>query len=449
VFYLELKTAVMPFRVFFDGPGNYTGKNKYYSCGSSPGLLAALLQYLDDNKESLAEINIALYLFNNSFINDKLIVLAAGGVQVNVYTIPIEGYDENNPQTIIDFDTGNRFAQSSKYGLARNIFQHHYYKRHINYNLFFFPHMFLRSPHVKKFARGNMPYSLHAKSFLFKHKDGRCDVAISSSNFAVRDLVKEENLLFICNEPEYAVAAIHFFQSLHLNAIHIADYDFEKDYSDYSIETTNAGLKDCGGFIAPFYKDASLFAEDYLKQLVQNAKERIIIVGQHVCPVDYELNKEYRSNLQNKKRTGLVNDLIEKSKQGVAVSILSQTFAGGNRHETASSFRRPANQKGFIAFFELLQNGNNIQYYVNENCHSKYIIIDEMVFISTFNYTPTQFIYLDAVHIEAFTHNPDKRYRGIYAETGQYVVISDKEIVKSYRANFEKLRQDSLSKKVM
>ncbi len=439
----------MPFRVFFDGPGNYTGKNKYYSCGSSPGLLAALLQYLDENNESLAEINIALYLFNNSFINEKLIELAAKGVLINVYTIPIEGYDCNNPQTIIDIDTGNRFAQSSKYGLARNIFQHHYYKQHINYNLFFFPHIFLRSPHVKGFSRGNMPYSLHTKSFLFKHKDGSSDTAISSSNFAVRDLIKEENLLFIYNEAGYNEAAVHFFANLHLHAIHIAEYDFKNSYCDYFIKATDNNLKNTGGFIAPFYKDASRLAEDFLKQLVQQAKERVVLVGQHVCPVDYEVTKEYSSNFQNEKRIGLVNDLVEKSKQGVAVTILSQTFAAGSSHRAAGSFRQPANQKSFLAFFEQLQNGDNIQYYVNGNCHSKYIIIDERVFVSTFNYTPTQFIYLDKVNIETFTNNPGKKYKGIYAETGQYVIISDKEIVKNYYDNFEKLIQGCCSEKVM
>ncbi len=80
-----------------------------------------------------------------------------------------------------------------------------------------------------------MPYSLHAKSFLFKHNDGRYDMAITSSNFAVRDLVKEENSLYINDEPTYQQAAINFFTALRKTAIPISEFDFTTSHCDFVV----------------------------------------------------------------------------------------------------------------------------------------------------------------------------------------------------------------------
>ena len=434
-----MKKIEMPYDVFFDGPEYYECKFDFYSCGSSPNLLKHLLKYLDKNADSLAEINIALYLFNNKLLNEKLVALSEKGITVNVYTIPIEGYDAENPKDIIDIETRLVFSNQTKYEVAKDIFEKHFYNRYKNYKLYFFPHMYLRSPNLKTFSRGNMPYSLHTKSFLFRHKNGSCDMAMSSSNFAVRDLVKEENLFFIYNEKEHEEAALDFFVSLNKYSIHISEFEFKHDYSNYYIEAKDCGLKEDGGFMAPFYRNSSLKIESVLKEMIEAANERIIIVGQHVCPINYSVS--------NNERTGLAASIVEKAKQNVPVDILSQTFASGNS-KFDSKFRKPANQKNFKKFFNEIKTCANINYFVNENCHSKYIIIDSSVFISTFNYTPTQFIYLENVAIENFINNPGKSYRGIYSEVGQFVVIKDKNIVEKYVSNFNDIISNKETEKV-
>lgn len=285
-----------------------------------------------------------------------------------------------------------------------------------------------------------MPYSLHTKSFLFKHKNGRCDIAISSSNFAVRDLVKEENLLFIYDAPAYYDSAIQFFENLRINSVLISEFKFKEDYAKFLITKADYNANDSCGFIAPFYHDSSFLAEDLLKKLLQEVNERVIIVGQHICPIEYEFNKSFHTGGRdlNNKRSGLADVLVKKSENGVIVNIMSQTFASGDIKKDAP-FRTPANKLNFIKFYNKIKNCNNLSYYVNENCHSKYIVLDNTVYVSTFNYTPTQFTYLDNVTIDNFTNNPGKSYEGIYAEVGQFVIIRDPKIVEKYVENFHRI----------
>lgn len=433
----------MPFDVFFDGPAGYRNKFDFYSCGCSPKLVKALQHYLTTHASTLSEIHVCLYLFNNSLLHQQFIVLSQQGIQVNVYTIPIEGYDATNAKDILDVETRGVVTNSTKHTLAKEIFSGHYRKQYTGYNLYFFPHLYLRSSKVKKFSRGNMPYSLHAKSFLFKHDNGRYDMAITSSNFAVRDLVKEENLLFIYDEPTFQQAAINFFTALRKMAIPISEFDFTTSHCDFVVTPVQHSLQANGGFIAPFYYNASLQVEDYLTALITAAKKRVIIVGQHVCPVNYQINVQYHTGFTTatNNRIGLACLLLQKATEGLAITILSQTFTDGSNVEN-NTFRRPANTGSFIQFFKQLQGVPNIQYQVNENCHSKYIIIDDAVFVSTFNYTPTQFIYLDSVAINNFVHNPGKTYKGIYAEVGQFVVIEDKAVVDKYLANYMDIKSN-------
>lgn len=431
----------MGYDCYFDGPNSYTDKYAFYNVGASPYLLQTLINHLEKNKANITEIFLCFYLYNNAILNDKLEELAKAGIKIHVITIPIEGYDNSNPKEIIDIKTRSVLKDKTKYALAKEIFAKHYNREIPNFTLYFFPHIYLRSPKVKKFSRGNMPYSLHLKSFLIKYKEGVGDVGITSSNFAVRDLVKEENLLLIKNELSYFNAAAVFFNDLLQNAIPIYEFDFKKDYTNYAVKTIllNAQVKEIG-FMAPFYADSAFYAEDAIKQLVDSAQHSITIVGQHICPVDYTIDGKYHSSLSNEEiqRKGFLDNVIAKAKAGIKVSFISQTFASGNA-KTDKDFRTPANKASFIKFYEMIKGVPNILYAVNENIHSKYIIVDDKVFVSSFNFTPTQFIYLDKVSIEKFDNNPGKSYKGIYCETGQYCIISDTAITKQYQQNVDEL----------
>ena len=225
----------MPFNVYFDSPTFYRNKFDFYNVGSSPLLINKLIDYLDRNTQQIEEIFLSFYIFNNATLHYKLVSLARAGVKVNVITIPIEGYDANSPKSIIDIATFQQQSVATKYDLARPIFAEHYRTPIPGFSLYLFPHMFIRSPYIIKFARGNMPYSLHTKSFLIKLKNRIGTVGISSSNFAVRDLVKEENLLIIEDEEKYYQPAAQYFTDLISVSIPFKEFDFKKDYTTYQV----------------------------------------------------------------------------------------------------------------------------------------------------------------------------------------------------------------------
>ncbi len=430
----------MSYTAYFDSPTNYSSKFDFYTIGASPFLLEKLLEILDDKDDTIEEIKIGLYLFNNEILNQKLIALAKAGVKIDVITIPLDGYDATSPKRIINLKTREIESTATKFSLARNIFKQHYKNEVPNYTLYFFPHIYLRSENVKNFARGEMPYSLHIKSFLIKYKNKIGTVGLSSSNFAVRDLVKEENLLIIKNEVNYFNPTYHFFDDLIKSAIPIHNFDFKKDYSNYEVETTEQPVSNCCNFIAPFYFNAAFKAEAAILNLINDARLSIKVVAQHICPVSYTINGKFHSEFENKEffREGLLKTIIEKAKAGVKVEFISQTFAS-SENKLGSNFRTPLNKASFIEFFKAITNVPNISYYVNENIHSKYMIVDDKVFVSSFNYTPTQFIYLDKVDIKTFKNDPGKSYQGIYSETGHYCIIDDLGLAKEYKKNFDGL----------
>ena len=164
----------MPYKVFFDGPNNYKNKFDFYEQGGSPLLLEKFIEILEEQKNEIIEINISWYLFNNKFLHNYLKNISKNGVVVNVITIPLEGYDNSKPQILEDFFTGKkRRERVTKYSLARKIFGEMYKSiEYPNYNIYFFPHLYVRSEYVNKFSRGSLPYSLHSKSAYIKKKTG-------------------------------------------------------------------------------------------------------------------------------------------------------------------------------------------------------------------------------------------------------------------------------------
>ncbi len=421
----------MPFEAYFDSPENYKNKYNFFAEGSSPLLLSKLVELLEREQNKLKEVSIGLYLFNNKILYQTLLGLANAGVKISVVTIPPEGYDDTNPKFITDRLTGAELNYATKYQLAREIFADCYRNPHPNLNLYFFPHQYIRSARAKAFSRGDLPYSLHLKSILLIRKDGSGVVGISSSNFAVRDLIKEELLVFVKDEPEYVKSSNVFFNNLISNSINIRNYNFKHDYCDFHTPAKPVSENSLNGFIAPFYQDSPFAMEEIIAEKIRSAKSRIYICGQHVCPVSYQFNGSFHSAYTDEmiSKPGLLPVILERAGAGVDVLFISQTFASTN---PAQSDRVPANKKAFLEFFILISEVPNIRYYVNENMHAKFILIDDEVIITTFNYTPTQFIYLDKVMIEKFEGNPGKSYKGVYSEVGQFMVINDISFVSAF-----------------
>lgn len=434
----------MSFKAFFDGPDNYRGKFNFYAQGSSPKLLEQLIALIEENRGDLQEVNLCWYLFNNKELHEFLKEISSSGIKVNVVTIPLEGYDAANPKTLIDLHSRKELEQLvSKYDLAEEIFRE-VYKSNLypNYNIYFFPHLYVRSKRVKRFSRGKLPYSMHLKAAFLKKKTGSI-LVLSSSNLAVRDLVKYESMVVIDNEPEYEQNASRLITDMISNSIPINDYNSSFNVACNSYPCVETSNDSSSFFTAPFYFDSANLLEVALIDLINKAQNRIVICAQHLAAFNYNFSATYHSKRkENEQREGVLGAVIRKAQKGVKTTCISQTFAPPQNKQEAFknvNFRQPANTKHFGQFYEALSKTAHATYYVNENVHSKYIIVDDTLIFCTYNFTPTQFIYLDNVHIEAFDEMPDLSYSGIHCEVAGHVVIRNNTVVEEFLKNADSI----------
>ncbi|WP_405410942.1 phospholipase D-like domain-containing protein [Maribacter sp. Asnod1-A12] len=430
----------MPFNSYFDEPDLYKNKFNFYEQGGSPFLLKKFIESIEHQKDDIEEINISWYLYNNKYVHDYLKEISKTGILINVITIPLEGYDHTKPQPLENLTTGEiNIAKVTKYDLARKIFREMYHSTsHPNFNLYIFPHLYVRSSYINKFSRGSLPYSLHIKSAYIKKTNGYT-LLLSSSNLAVRDLVKHESMISIEDEQGYEKIVKSFYFDLINNSIHI------KDYNKLLNTTCNLYKKIVFkksmfiGITAPFYNNSAHITEKTLTEYIQSAKERIIICAQHLAAFNYQFNAKHHSVMtKNETRKGILGAVLEMAKKSINVTCLSQTFTPLLEDENKfkkTKFRRPVNTTNFQKFYKQIMVTNNIEYFVNEYIHSKYILIDNTLIYCSFNFTPTQFIYLDNVNISRFKNMPDISYNGIHCEVGMHVVIKDQNTITAFEKN--------------
>lgn len=409
----------------------------YTDLGSSPNLLKAFEGWLTNNKENIRSIDISVFLFNNRKLYDVFLNLANHGVEVNVYSIPLEGYDINEAE-IISSELGNSLGKHSKLDLAQDVYNEFHKRPHPNMKLFIFPHTYVRSKNLFKFSRGSLPYSLHIKHFVATMKNGEMVSGLSSSNLAVRDESKIEMAIVVKLSPSEAYSTKDFYIGLRENSIPISEFDLNKKYY---IKMRTQPPKSRAMYFAPFYFDSPVDFEENLKTMVGNAHSRIIICGQHVCAYDYTIPQKY-TNSRSKNRTGksegFLTSVLSKIKDGIDVQILSQTYCD---QRGTHNCRAPQNKSAFVNFVEAARR-SGCTYYVNEKIHSKFIIIDDIIIITTANFTPTQFIYLPNVDI------PEYDYSGIHSEVGTYFVISSKELADKMVEHYETLLNDVNTKQM-
>ncbi len=421
---------------FFDTPSNYP-KNRFYIEGSNPQLVEHLINYLNKNISNITHIYIAFYLFNNQTLYNYLKrICEEYGVSISIISIPLEGYDTKKPKTLFSFvEVGKQSNKEySKNDLAKEIYNDICVSNLSNFRFYIFPHLYIRSQNIKPFSRGSMPYSLHIKHFYAEMIDDQSIIGLSSSNLAGRDLAKEENLILFKPDKQQKNEAMHFYKALIDNSIPIQEFKNSKNHTNYRLKELEYTSNSDSAFIAPFFKDSPQHAESFLIALLQKAKNRILIVAQHQSA--YKISYRDENNKQIK-RNGILYYALEKAKKGIPVYCLSQTFPGRNSYK----FRNTKNQKSFSEFVEAGVDIPSFHYKVNENIHSKYIIIDDIVVITSCNLTPTQFIYTK-VQIDYFNHMPGKNYKGIHCEVGVFYKFDEKEIVDNYVKNFRKLWTD-------
>lgn len=423
------------------------GNNKIYNnLGGSPSFIISLSKWLDAFEDQIQSIDVALYLFNNRELYKILEKHANRGCAINIYTIPLEGYDNDYPIEI-KHHTGNvSLGKKTKYDLASELYSEISEAHNENIHLRIVPHMYLRSKRVRPFSRGSMPYSLHCKTCCVHLKDGRVYAGLTSSNLAVRDAQKHE-IATIAQLDRAEIASVEdFFLGLWENSIDYDDFCCDDDFSHFETKMRNTPPKSRLMFTAPFYANSAVYFEDNIRSIVSQAKHRIIVCAQHVCSFDYFYENAYTApgaKTRSVKKHGFLHEVIRKAKAGVPTQILSQTYAD----ETGShGCRAPENKKSFIDFVSAAR--GSCEYYVNPNIHCKFIIVDDHVLITTCNFTPTQFIYLPSVSIDHFDNIPGYSYSGIHCEYGVYCVISNHDFAEQILKDYDSLKHHKDTKRM-
>lgn len=180
----------------------------YNDLGCSPMLLQQFCKWLSSQRENISILEIALYLFNNEYLYSTLKDLANVGCQIHIYSIPLEGYDDDKPINIKNHKNGLSLGRYTKLYFAKQIYADIQKTNNPNLHLHIVPHMYLRSNRVRAFSRGNMPYSLHCKTFYVRYKNGNEFAGLTSSNMAVRDAPKiEMAYVTSLNQPEIESAS--------------------------------------------------------------------------------------------------------------------------------------------------------------------------------------------------------------------------------------------------
>lgn len=415
--------------LIFDGPHLNGGLQdfKFYAEGGSPVIVNRIIDFLSANQAKLVEVNLSLYLCNNLALVDQLRQLAELGVEINIYSIPLEGYDGKVAKngifpsyfnhSILD-NTKSGANKSSKKAIAERVYD--YLKHSETMNLFIYDHIYLRSKSVKPFSRGTAPYSLHIKNLYIKMKDGSSYTVITSSNLAVRDLRKEEMCIVLKNSQESDEKAAEFYRQLKRNSKEFPLLNAEENNVSHPLNykedihkiTSQHGVEDVF-FTGSFLDQSNSQIEAKLSKLISKAQRRVMICGQHISNCGLLPTKEK-----------------EQEKKKVEVSVLSQTYTD-NTYDVESKTveidgrkvkpRTPQNPAGFRQYIDKLKNIPQAKCYFNDSIHLKFIVIDDHVVISTGNFTDTQFIYKD-VSISQFSKIPNVSYQGTFSEVNAYYI---------------------------
>lgn len=400
----------------FGNPGIYN------DLGCSPMLLQHFCKWLSSQRKNISVLEIALYLFNNEYLYSTLKDLADSGCRIHIYSIPLEGYDDDKPLNIANHKNGLSLGRYTKFYFANQIYTDIQKSNNPNLHLHIVPHMYLRSNKVRAFSRGNMPYSLHCKTFFLRYKNGNAFAGLTSSNMAVRDAPKiEMAYITSLNQPEMESAS-DFFDGLKENSVLIDHFNPIGDYNHFRIIKRPTPRESKILYTAPFYENSASIFEDRLTAMIKGAKRRIVVCAQHICAYHYAYPQKFTARSTGEAdvhKNGFIKDVLSMADSGISTTFLSQTYTDS---QGSHGCRSPKNKSAFIRFIEDARNISNCSYYVNPNLHAKFMVIDDIVVATTCNFTPSQFIYLPNVSIPSFENIPNTSYSGIFCEFGAYFV---------------------------
>lgn len=397
---------------------HHSANNRYYSDGSNHEILEGLLNYIDEHKANISEINLALYLYNNEVLHNKMKELAASGINIKVVSIPPEGYDDSRPTDIYVRGTDEiAYYKATKYSLAKHIYDDVINYNNPNYQLYVFGHIYVRSSKIKNFSRGKLPYSLHTKSIFIKMRDGNSVTILTSCNLAVRDESKEELMVFVEGDSTINNETEYFFKMLIDNSTPAKDWKDPYPNFSYAMNYVEPLYSKYNYFAAPFFNKSPIIISDKLSKIVEGAKNRLFIYAEHLAAYNY-------TDLNGQQIPGLFDAVFNKCSQGVPVYCLSQTYVDGNGDSHGQ--RSPMNTFMFKKLMQKIDTLQNCVYAVNSQVHAKFIVSDDTVVISSANFTPTEFLY-GRIKIDGFDAPELKnvRYDGMFSEVEHYVILEN------------------------
>lgn len=346
----------------------YGSKGTIY--GSNSEIYNDIASELEDGIGEIEEVHLALYLFNNILLYEKLVKVADQGARVIVTSLPLTGYDQRKIR-----EAEHVYLQVSEDGKIE---------------LKIFPHMYFWFG--ARYAGDGASYSFHIKAGLIKYFDGTSKVFITSGNLAPGDPTHSETAVFI-EAPDDALIIENyslFFYEIERRAIDSVIYheatanlprelkkvfDFSFIGGTEKINLSKENTRDAF-FTAPFIKVEGVGSNHYsrkrLVELVLSSKERLLVCAQHshdLAPFNGYMDKT------------LINSIIElnKSQPRIDIRILKQVTSSGLA------------EKRRAAFVESHLYHAGVQQKHNRLVHDKFIVSDEKVTVGTGNLTATQF----------------------------------------------------------
>jgi|GEM_PF-1681432 len=439
--------------------------------GSNQEVYLKIEKELKDRIQDIEEVHLALYLFNNTRLYQVLRDLAKTA-SVIVTSTPLSAYDERKIATAkkIYEDLAKRYEPAEA---GRNP------------DLLIYPHMYIW--YGAEYAEAEASYSFHIKAGYVLYKDGSCKLILTSCNMSPGDPYHSELAVVLedhSGSSAYSEAFKRFFQILESLAVPWKEYNaFTKDLAD-ELQTVFAftfigkqGLQDwCGNttnlafFTGPFIticgEGSTRYARKKIVEAIKKAERRIYVCAQHAHDLSPFNGYEGATLIEALRAKKFENPSIE-------VKLLKQVSSKG-----LADKRRAAFVECHLSYAGVAQR-------VNKLVHDKFVIADDIVIVSTGNFTATQFAWGDRQMelkvkediqnvkntvnsaLKLYKHDanlveviPVQHRKGvaakttrikkndIFAEVNGFIVIEDGELADFLARHFENLWQHNLSQDV-
>jgi len=357
-------------RLYTSIPPSADPKGSEY--GSNPEIYRAIEKELQARVNDIEEIHLALYLFNNGHLFRALKNIA-GKARVVVTSLPLAGYDKR------------------KVASAEQIYTEILKLNNINFDLMIYPYMYVW--YGAEYAEGGASYGFHVKVGYVLYKDDSCKLILTSCNLSPGDPYHSETAAVIddsaCSTP-YGAAFKKFFDQVeqlaipwrpYFNSTHNLPEHLQQAF-DFAFIGKHGLVNWMGSsaekafFTGPFIKingtGSTWYARRRIVDLIMSAEKRLLIAAQHIHDI---------APFNDFSGETVIGAIIEKkrNKPSLEVKVLKQTPSRG-----LADKRR-------AAFAECHLNYAGVEQRANKLVHDKFIVADNVVLITTSNFTASQF----------------------------------------------------------